>query len=225
MIVFSFDRDSTVDVNPIDSSQSVVPLDWIQYLAHETDHVVWAHGNQDLKREAVIPGKQELIDAYTDRWGSPVDHVNDRQYKHMETELETESNSQPPDPDVTTAAAEYLKGGDLHKHQILRLLQAIYPDAEKYVCVDNQYLGYVDGWEYHLPHEFVEEYASLAADVEAADVDMDAVQRSKPSASTTKRRRSVALIRQLGRYVPQSVKEMVDITPDNRIPIRLRRKR
>jgi hypothetical protein len=143
----------------------------------------------------------------------------------METQLDVESDNQPPDPDVTTAAAEYLKGGDLHKHQILRLLQSIYPDAEKYVCVDNQYLGYVDGWEYHLPHEFVDEYASLAADVEAADVDMDTVQRPKPSTPTTKRRRSVALIRQLGQYVPQSVKEMVDITPDNRIPIRLRRKR
>ncbi|MFC6771250.1 hypothetical protein ACFQDD_06925 [Halorubrum pallidum] len=201
-----------------------MPLDWIQYLAHETDHVVWAHGNQDLKREAVIPGKQELVDAYTERWGSPVAHVNDRRYKHMETQLEVESDNQPPDPDVTTAAAEYLKGGDLHKHQILRLLRSIYPDAEKYVCVDNQYLGYVDGWEYHLPHGFVEEYASLAADVEAADIDMDAVQQSRPSAPTTKRRRSVALLRQLGRYVPQSVKEMVDITPDNRIPIRLRRK-
>ena len=225
MIIFSFDRDSTVDVNPINSSQSVVPLEWIQYLAHSTDHVVWAHGNQKLKREAAIPGKRELIAAYTDRWGSPVDHVNNRQYKHMETQLETEHDGQSPDPDVVTAAAEYLKGGDLDKHQILRLLQSIYPDAEKYVCVDNQYLGYVDGWEYHLPHEFVEEYASLATDVETADVDMDAVRRSKLSAPTVKRRRSASLIRQLGQYAPQSVKEMVDITPDNRIPIRLRRKR
>jgi hypothetical protein len=225
MIVFSFDRDSTVDVNPIEPSQTVVPLKWIQYLAHDTDNVVWAHGNQQLKEEAVIPGKRELVAAYTERWGSPVDHVNDRQYKHMETVLETQRDSQPPDPDVITAAAEYLKRGDLHKHQILRLLQAIYPDAEKYVCVDNQYLGYVDGWEYHLPHEFVKAYDYLGADAEAAAVNMDAVRRSKLSTPTTKRRRSAALIRQLGRYAPQSVKEMVDITPNNRIPIRLRRKR
>ena len=55
MIVFAFDRDLTVDVN-----QGPVPLSLVRHLAHETDHEVWATGNQLLKAEAGIPGIEEM---------------------------------------------------------------------------------------------------------------------------------------------------------------------
>lgn len=55
--LFSFDRDQTVDVNG-----GPVPLRIVRYLAHRTEHVVYAHGNQLLKREAEIPGVKEVQD-------------------------------------------------------------------------------------------------------------------------------------------------------------------
>lgn len=55
MKVFAFDRDGTIDV-----SHGPVPLKWVRYLAHETEHKVFAIGNQRLKREAKIPGLKEL---------------------------------------------------------------------------------------------------------------------------------------------------------------------
>lgn len=63
--VFAFDRDSTVDVcPPIDSDRAAVPLDWVAYLAHHTDHVVYATGNQKLVQEASIPGIHEIREAH-----------------------------------------------------------------------------------------------------------------------------------------------------------------
>lgn len=55
-IVFCFDRDRTVDT----SFQGPVPLEWVKKLAHETSHPVYAIGNQTLKREANIPGIEEM---------------------------------------------------------------------------------------------------------------------------------------------------------------------
>lgn len=60
MIVFAFDRDETVDVNP-PAGRRAVPLQWIRYLAHETEHEVWAIGNQRLRAEADIPGIEEIL--------------------------------------------------------------------------------------------------------------------------------------------------------------------
>lgn len=59
-IVFAFDRDQTVDVNPPTGDRAAVPLAWIRHLAHQTDHVVFATGNQRLKNEAEIPGTAEI---------------------------------------------------------------------------------------------------------------------------------------------------------------------
>lgn len=56
MIVFAFDRDLTVDVN-----EGPVPLALVRHLAHETEHEVWATGNQLLKQEAGIPGITEIL--------------------------------------------------------------------------------------------------------------------------------------------------------------------
>lgn len=75
--VFAFDRDFTVDVNPPSpdrylkipdgQEQLAVPLDWVAHLAHNTDHIVYATGNQTLKKEASIPGTGEIIDAHPDQ--------------------------------------------------------------------------------------------------------------------------------------------------------------
>ena len=55
MIVFAFDRDLTVNVN-----EGPVPLVLVKHLAHNTEHEVWATGNQLLKAEAGIPGIDEM---------------------------------------------------------------------------------------------------------------------------------------------------------------------
>lgn len=60
MIVFAFDRDQTVDVNP-HPDHKAVPLEWIAYLSNQTVHKVYATGNQTLKREAGIPGTDEIL--------------------------------------------------------------------------------------------------------------------------------------------------------------------
>jgi len=41
MYVLAFDRDWIVDVNP-HPRHDAVPLDWVRYWAHDTDHEVWA---------------------------------------------------------------------------------------------------------------------------------------------------------------------------------------
>ena len=63
-IVFAFDRDRTVRVNQLYKPDTLVPLAWVRHLAHETDHEVWAIGNQTLKGEADIPGIEELAERY-----------------------------------------------------------------------------------------------------------------------------------------------------------------
>lgn len=64
-VVFAFDRDYTVDVNPPkDDSREAVPLEWVSYLAHCTNHIVYATGNQILKKEATIPGTAEIVEAH-----------------------------------------------------------------------------------------------------------------------------------------------------------------
>lgn len=62
MKVFAFDRDDAIDVNPHPRKSPMVPLEWVRYLAHETEHEVWATGNQALKGEADIPGKDEALE-------------------------------------------------------------------------------------------------------------------------------------------------------------------
>lgn len=58
-VCFCFDRDSTVDVG---IAPGAVPLEWVRYLDEETNHQVWATGNQLLKEEAEIPGIKEALD-------------------------------------------------------------------------------------------------------------------------------------------------------------------
>ncbi|QSG11537.1 HEAT repeats containing protein [Halapricum desulfuricans] len=67
MWVFAFDRDWTVDVNPHPQHEAV-PLEWVRHLAHETDHAVYAIGNQDLAEEAAIPGVVDIVGRHADDW-------------------------------------------------------------------------------------------------------------------------------------------------------------
>ena len=75
-----FDRDYTVDVNP-HPTRDAVPLRLVKYLAHETDHRVFATGNQHLRREALIPGVEEARQVWEVQNGySPEDRYEDESY-------------------------------------------------------------------------------------------------------------------------------------------------
>jgi len=114
--VFAFDRDSTVDVNPPDDGSRAVPLAWMRYLAHETEHAVWVTGNQRLVDEAEIPGDDEAIERYRQRWGDPRKRVERRPAPNLELQVVNDPN--PPDPDLTTAVHGYVTGdGRLDRHQ------------------------------------------------------------------------------------------------------------
>lgn len=70
MKVICFDRDLTVDVN-FDTEEEMVPddgqpvpLEWVIWLAHESEHHIWATGNQHLRKEAGIPGIREARDLW-----------------------------------------------------------------------------------------------------------------------------------------------------------------
>lgn len=63
-----FDRDYTVNVNP-HPDKKAVPLKWVKWLARETDNIVFATGNQHLRREALIPGMKEAISIWEDMNG------------------------------------------------------------------------------------------------------------------------------------------------------------
>lgn len=75
-IVFAFDRDHTVDVNPPGRGRDAVPLSWVRHLAHRTHHVVFATGNQRLKDEAEIPGTAEIVRAHPSLSASEAGNVH-----------------------------------------------------------------------------------------------------------------------------------------------------
>lgn len=126
MYVLAFDRDWTVDVNP-HPHRDAVPLTWVRYWAHETNHEVWAIGNQDLVEEADIPGTVESIrrrDGHIDALGEQ------DEYGYYEWWPEREER--------------------------LQILAELFPDAEGYIAVDDLDLGHVDGWEHYHAWDFVE---------------------------------------------------------------------
>ena len=130
MYVLAFDRDWTVDVNP-HPHRDAVPLTWVRYWAHETNHEVWTIGNQDLVKEADIPGTVESIrrrDGYIDALGEQDEH------------------------------GYYEWWPDREKR--LQILAELFPDAEGYIAVDDLDLGHVDGWEHYHAWDFVEHVRS-----------------------------------------------------------------
>ena len=126
MMVFAFDRDWTVDVNPRPGYEAV-PLAWVRHLAHETDHEVWAIGNQELKREADVPGIVELSERYYEEGSGRLGEKDDRGYYEF----------WPP------------------RCERLRILAGLSPDAAEHIVVDDLDLGDVDGWNHYHAWEFV----------------------------------------------------------------------
>ncbi len=126
MYVLAFDRDWTVDVNP-HPRREAVSLEWVQYWAHETNHEVWAIGNQDLVDEADIPGTVESVrrrDGHIDALGEQDEFGNYEWWPEREERL--------------------------------RILAGLFPDAKGYVVVDDLDLSHVDGWDHYHAWDFVD---------------------------------------------------------------------
>ena len=125
-IVFAFDRDWTVDVNPHPRHEAV-PLDWVRHLAHDTRHAVYAIGNQDLADEAAIPGVVDVVGRHPDDWERWLGEKQPNgRYERFPS-----------------------------RHDRLGLIADLHPDADRYVVVDDLDLGDVDGWEHYHAWEFV----------------------------------------------------------------------
>jgi RNA polymerase-binding transcription factor DksA len=126
MLVFAFDRDWTVDVNP-HPRHDAVPLEWVRHLAHDTDHAVYAIGNQDLADEAAIPGVVDIVGQHSDDWH---DWLGDKQpdgyYERFPTRRER-----------------------------LQLITDLHPGADDYIVVDDLDLSDVEGWDHYHAWEFV----------------------------------------------------------------------
>jgi hypothetical protein len=126
MLVFAFDRDWTVDVNP-HPNRKAVPLEWVRHLAHETDHAVYAIGNQALADEAAVPGVVDIVGKHPDDWATWLGEKGpDGRYERFPT-----------------------------RHERLALIAELHPDAERYVVVDDLDLRDVAGWDHYHAWEFV----------------------------------------------------------------------
>lgn len=126
MIVFAFDRDWTVDVNAHPRHEAV-PLAWVRHLAHETDHAVYAIGNQSLAEEAAIPGVVDIVGQHSDSWDV---WLGDKQ------------------PDG------YYEQFPLRRER-LSLIEDLHPSAEEYIVIDDLDLSDVDGWTHYHAWDFV----------------------------------------------------------------------
>ena len=125
MLVFAFDRDWTVDVNP-HPRHDAVPLEWVRHLAHETPHAVYAIGNQTLTEEAAIPGVVDVVGRHPDDWDEWLGEKQpDGRYEQFPLRRER-----------------------------LALIADLHPDADSYVVVDDLDLSDVDGWEHYHAWEF-----------------------------------------------------------------------
>lgn len=126
MLVFGFDRDWTVDVNPHPRYEAV-PLEWVRHLAHETQHAVYAIGNQDLVDEAAIPGVVDIVGQHSDDWD---DWLGGKQPDGYYEQFPT-------------------------RRERLDLIRDLHPDTDRYIVVDDLDLSDVDAWEHYHAWEFV----------------------------------------------------------------------
>ena len=134
MYVVAFDRDETLDVNP-HPEREAVPLEWVSYLAAETEHEVWAIGNQDLIDEVDIPGVRTAVRRLSEAEALPerVDRALPEQWLS-----------------ATSPLTRWIQRGDR-----VRLLEILYPDADGYVVVDDANLSYLESWTHYYPWDFV----------------------------------------------------------------------
>lgn len=56
---FCFDRDETVSTG---TPPGPIPIEVVRYISHDTNHPVWATGNQALTGEADINGRDTMIE-------------------------------------------------------------------------------------------------------------------------------------------------------------------
>ncbi|WP_144927840.1 HEAT repeat domain-containing protein [Halorubrum salsamenti] len=126
MLLFAFDRDWTVDVNP-HPRHDAVPLEWVRHLAHEMPHAVYAIGNQTLAAEAAILGVVDIVGRHPDNWDEWLGEKQpDGRYEQFPLRRER-----------------------------LSLIADLHPDADGYVVVDDLDLSGVDGWDHYHAWEFV----------------------------------------------------------------------
>lgn len=126
MLVFAFDRDWTVDVNP-HPNRDAVPLEWVRHLAHETEHAVYAIGNQLLADEAAIPGVVDIVGRHPDEWDGWLGGKQPNgYYERFPTRRER-----------------------------LALIADLHPEADEYIVVDDIDLSDVDGWDHYHAWEFI----------------------------------------------------------------------
>lgn len=125
--LFAFDRDWTLDINPHPEKESV-PLEWVQHLADETPHAVYAIGNRMLAEEASIPDVVDVVHRHPDdseRW------LGESTGTRWPERLPTRSER-------------------------LALIADLHPSAEGFVVVDDLDLSYVGGWDHYYPWDFVQ---------------------------------------------------------------------
>lgn len=143
MYVLAVDSDTAVP--------GAIPLVWLERLDRETDHEVWAVGDQELAAETALPGDEGALARYRRRWGDPTDHVED----WLVGEEWADRPADAPAPDVVTALAAYEREGrPPARHQRLRLLSTLTPDAAERVVVVDGNADYLADWTYYYPWEF-----------------------------------------------------------------------
>lgn len=126
MLVFAFDRDWTVDVNPHPHHEAV-PLEWVRHLAHETGHAVYAIGNQTLAEEAAIPGVVDIVGRHPDEWAQWLGEKQaDGRYEQFP-----------------------------QRRERLSLIADLHSGADGYIVVDDLDLSDVNGWDHYHAWDFV----------------------------------------------------------------------
>ena len=126
MYVLAFDRDWTVDVNPHPRYEAV-PLEWVRYWAHDTDHEMWAIGSQEPVDGADILGTVELIC----RRNGGIDALGEQDaYGYYEWWPE--------------------RGERLH------IFADLFPDAVEYIALGDLDFSHIDGWTHYHACDFLD---------------------------------------------------------------------
>ena len=135
MILFAFDRDSTVDSSP---SPGPVPLAWVRWLAKH--YPVWAIGNPALGPEAGIPTHRDIA-------------------KRLRADPQHAARLS-----GARAAFSGLPAREVNvKSKVFRLagLDRLVPDPTIRIVVDDFAIPVESHWIYMTPEDFVEAWRPL----------------------------------------------------------------
>jgi len=135
-IVFCFDRDSTVSVNPHPEHRAV-PIGWLQFWAHIEEIPVFTTGNQHLRVECEIPGIREAESLWEE-------YIAGEEYEYENSEFENHIKPR--------------------RRDGLRLIQDVYqeafPDEDfRFIVVDDADVSDLSNegpWTHYFPWDFVE---------------------------------------------------------------------